>query len=252
MLFRRITKHVREQNWFAVGIDFCIVVIGVFIGIQVANWNDTRSTKEDYRLAKLRLVAEIDDNINRMNVTQEELDNVIPRVSQGIDALRECQTGREAERLVVDAIRELQLTRGHKFTMSTLKDLTEDKALLGQQSEQERRAFRALSNTIEQLQFEADFFEMKPLDEPIWRYPTLKRSAAREEDATYRGVSWQYIERDLSLSAPVGESCKDTKLIASLYEYERLQSALSALFIIATTELISVRVMIVGEERETE
>lgn len=42
MLLRRITKHVNNQNWFAVGIDFCIVVIGVFIGIQVANWNDTR------------------------------------------------------------------------------------------------------------------------------------------------------------------------------------------------------------------
>ena len=40
MLLRRITKHVKDQNWFAVGIDFCIVVIGVFIGIQVANWND--------------------------------------------------------------------------------------------------------------------------------------------------------------------------------------------------------------------
>ena len=43
MLLRRITKHVKDQNWFAVGIDFIIVVIGVFIGIQVANWNDARS-----------------------------------------------------------------------------------------------------------------------------------------------------------------------------------------------------------------
>lgn len=42
MLLRSITKHVREQNWFAVFIDFLIVVVGVFIGIQVANWNETR------------------------------------------------------------------------------------------------------------------------------------------------------------------------------------------------------------------
>jgi hypothetical protein len=27
-------KHVQDQNWFAVGIDFLIVVTGVFIGIQ--------------------------------------------------------------------------------------------------------------------------------------------------------------------------------------------------------------------------
>ena len=42
MILRSITKHVRDQNWFAVGIDFIIVVVGVFIGIQVANWNETR------------------------------------------------------------------------------------------------------------------------------------------------------------------------------------------------------------------
>jgi len=46
MLLRRITKHVKDQNWFAVGIDFAIVVLGVFIGLQVANWNEARSENE--------------------------------------------------------------------------------------------------------------------------------------------------------------------------------------------------------------
>lgn len=43
MLLRRITTHVKEQNWMAVGLDLVIVVFGVFIGIQAANWNDTRT-----------------------------------------------------------------------------------------------------------------------------------------------------------------------------------------------------------------
>ncbi|MEO0613343.1 MAG: hypothetical protein AAFY83_08525 [Pseudomonadota bacterium] len=42
MLLRRITDHVKEQNWTAVGLDLLIVVFGVFIGIQVANWNGAR------------------------------------------------------------------------------------------------------------------------------------------------------------------------------------------------------------------
>jgi len=42
MILRRVMKHVQDQNWFAVGIDFLIVVTGVFIGIQVATWNGER------------------------------------------------------------------------------------------------------------------------------------------------------------------------------------------------------------------
>lgn len=43
MILRRLKTHVEKENWFAVFLDFCIVVIGVFIGLQVANWNETRA-----------------------------------------------------------------------------------------------------------------------------------------------------------------------------------------------------------------
>ena len=38
MLFRRIKAHIENENWFAVLIDFLIVVLGVFIGMQVQQW----------------------------------------------------------------------------------------------------------------------------------------------------------------------------------------------------------------------
>ncbi len=55
MILRRITEHVKAQNWFAVGLDFVIVVLGVFIGIQVSNWNAGRAERisERYYLAQL-------------------------------------------------------------------------------------------------------------------------------------------------------------------------------------------------------
>lgn len=58
MLLRRVTRHVKDQNWFAVGLDFVIVVIGVFIGLQVANWNDARLQKVDERQLIQRLADE--------------------------------------------------------------------------------------------------------------------------------------------------------------------------------------------------
>ncbi len=47
MLLRRINEHVKAQNWTAVVLDFFIVVVGVFIGIQVSNWNDARQDQRD-------------------------------------------------------------------------------------------------------------------------------------------------------------------------------------------------------------
>lgn len=42
MILRRVIQHVKKQEWTAIWIDLVIVVLGVFIGIQVANWNEER------------------------------------------------------------------------------------------------------------------------------------------------------------------------------------------------------------------
>ncbi len=46
MILRRVIAHFRKQEWTAIGLDFLIVVMGVFIGIQVSNWNAARQNKD--------------------------------------------------------------------------------------------------------------------------------------------------------------------------------------------------------------
>ena len=41
MRLRSISKNLKEQNWFAVILDFLIVVLGVFLGVQMGNWMST-------------------------------------------------------------------------------------------------------------------------------------------------------------------------------------------------------------------
>ncbi len=55
MILRRITQHVKDQNWFAVGLDFFIVVAGILIAFQITNWNDVRleRAKQDVYLERL-------------------------------------------------------------------------------------------------------------------------------------------------------------------------------------------------------
>lgn len=42
MLRRSLTKHAKDQNWFAVFVDFTIIVVGAFVGIQDSNWNQSK------------------------------------------------------------------------------------------------------------------------------------------------------------------------------------------------------------------
>jgi hypothetical protein len=47
MILRRVIEHVREQNWTAIAIDFVIVVLGVFVGLQVSNWNAANADRRE-------------------------------------------------------------------------------------------------------------------------------------------------------------------------------------------------------------
>jgi hypothetical protein len=46
MILRRLTKHVKGQNWFAVGLDFVIVVVGILIAFQITNWANENERRE--------------------------------------------------------------------------------------------------------------------------------------------------------------------------------------------------------------
>lgn len=65
MILRSVMKHVREQNWVAVFLDFLIVVVGVFIGLQVANWNDERKARIELSAALQNLAQEISNTAAR-------------------------------------------------------------------------------------------------------------------------------------------------------------------------------------------
>jgi hypothetical protein len=59
MRLRRVIEHVREQHWTAIFIDLVIVVLGVFIGIQVSNWNTERETRKKATVFTQRLAADL-------------------------------------------------------------------------------------------------------------------------------------------------------------------------------------------------
>jgi hypothetical protein len=46
MLLRRFSEHVKDQNWFAVALDFVIVLGGVLLAFQLQAWGERRAAAE--------------------------------------------------------------------------------------------------------------------------------------------------------------------------------------------------------------
>jgi hypothetical protein len=90
MLLRRVTEHVKDQNWTAVALDFVIVVTGVFIGIQVSNWNAVRVDEGRARAYLERISLDLDADLAAL----ADRDHFWRHVSRyGAQGLRYAQTG---------------------------------------------------------------------------------------------------------------------------------------------------------------
>lgn len=59
MSLRSLALRLRQQDWTAVTIEILIVIVGVFIGLQVSNWNEARKENERGREYLLRLHDEL-------------------------------------------------------------------------------------------------------------------------------------------------------------------------------------------------
>jgi hypothetical protein len=120
MLLRRITKHVKDQNWLAVFIDFLIVVVGVFIGIQVANWNTTlvdRKVGDEYLI---RVQNEVIKTKNNFESLQALTDMVILHTESALNVL-EFNDKNISEQFLLDAY-----IAGHEIVGFIERDVYEE------------------------------------------------------------------------------------------------------------------------------
>ncbi|MDH4055486.1 MAG: hypothetical protein OEW73_01430 [Gammaproteobacteria bacterium] len=59
MLLRRLAEALSQQNWFVVIIEVLVVVVGIFIGLQVDDWNTARKDRIDERAYLQQLHSDV-------------------------------------------------------------------------------------------------------------------------------------------------------------------------------------------------
>jgi hypothetical protein len=108
MLIRRIREHVAAHDWFAVAVDLAIVIAGVFLGLQVSNWNQARIDADRAREYRARLLDELE--VNRLQYRQQlaYYQKVRSHSLAALNRLRDPDSRRGLE-LLVDTYQATQL-----------------------------------------------------------------------------------------------------------------------------------------------
>ncbi len=107
MIRRRIVEQLREQQWIAVGIELVIVMLGVFIGLQAANWNQERASARQGAIFAERLKADLrhEDWVCQYLIAYNR--QVLKNAGETVSAL-EGNTTLSDEALLVSAYRATQ------------------------------------------------------------------------------------------------------------------------------------------------
>ena len=216
MLLRRITEHVKAQNWTAVALDFVIVVVGVFIGIQVANWNEGRANEGAYQDAMRRLGEESVDTLRIAQDVRATIDNMLEDVRPAIEALESCQTGAEAEKIVDRGLNTIRSSRGVEGISLAIDQLVDDASLLARQTEGERAVLRQFHTDLHGINETARFvIDLARAGEDT--HPFIGFTGLVDPQETFNGVD----VRRARINGKLSEVCKDQSFVKLFYQWER-------------------------------
>ncbi len=94
MILRRLAKSLKDQNWTTILIEFVLLVGGVFLGIQAANWNERRAedVKAQAYLARIHVNLQADlQSIQRRETFWRQV------IAYGKGAIRYAESGELVE-----------------------------------------------------------------------------------------------------------------------------------------------------------
>ena len=123
MRLRSLTKHIREQNWFAVALDFFIVVVGILIAFQITNWNERRSNRVLERTYLERLSTDLASTNERNAGQLERNSGIMNDLDVTLKSLKNCELILEDKTAFVSGLYLLGRYNLPEFVAGTFEEL---------------------------------------------------------------------------------------------------------------------------------
>jgi hypothetical protein len=247
MILRRLSQSLKAQDWLTISIEFVLLVLGVFLGIQVANWNAERVDRIEYGAALGRLGSEIEVNLAALDAFDPEMAKSLNIGSHALTVLQSCVDNAENLRTVNAGLEEIRGTSSLRLRRNALIEMTSNPRLLSQQTAEQRKRFSELLFYLESLQSDADYSERQPQERRMEDNPILRVGEPYAFTGKYLGFDWTITRRRLGLNVPFAEACRDNMLIKTFFNWERRQGGLPVIAnkwraeLLATKKIIEAR-----------
>lgn len=95
MILTRLANAIRHQNWSQIITEILIVVIGIFLGLQVTEWNEGRVERLEERDYLERLVMELKETIQLNVAVINELETSHKKLTPAINILNDGMLNRD-------------------------------------------------------------------------------------------------------------------------------------------------------------
>lgn len=104
MIIRRLVQSIREQNWFSVVLEVAVVVVGIFIGLQVDDWNQQRIEQERDQRALALFVDELQLMVEEATFDKDFVNEYLEAILRGTEIALNCEASEADRAALVTAI----------------------------------------------------------------------------------------------------------------------------------------------------
>jgi hypothetical protein len=227
MILRRVTEHVKAQNWFAVVLDFVMVVAGILIALQITNWNTGREDRRVYDQAFERVIAELNVNLEMQKGARAGIAQELPIIQRALEDLRACRADETALANVKAALVPLNSPYALVIDTAALEQFLGNDAFLQYQAPETRELlttflristlrteyFRARSaQTIQTTASMPDALALGPL--------TVKGPDEILNVLLSDSPLSPPLYREPILALPLDVACKDKAFVGDFYDWE--------------------------------
>ncbi len=227
MLLRRISQHVKSQDWFAVLVDFLIVVIGILMAFQITTCSSGREEKRIYDAALDRVVSELRSNLEAQVWLRKGIAKELPLIQEALEALRSCRSDHASLTSIETALVPLNSPYVLLFQTSALKQFLNNDAFLAYQQADAREALDRLLRRAEYFLAEDSLRMARQFEAFDLESSSLARGELRvdgPDDILAVMLSDNPLSpplfREPELVLPLELACKDKAFLAKLYNWE--------------------------------